>query len=159
MRPDGGNKLRADGHGRIEGGHRVLKDHGDAPAADILPDPRGVGCQKIHRLRARLRPVQDTAAVYFRVIRQDTHGGLHRHGFSGPGFAHKGHRLSPAQDQIYAADGVYYLSGGAEADIQILDLQNDLSRIGHVVYLLCMKSAAVCALLSVFYIGKSDSAA
>lgn len=51
---------------------------------------------------------------------------------------------------IDAADGVDCLSGGAEADVQILDLQNDLSRISHVVFPLCMMSAAVCAMQRVF---------
>ena len=96
--------LFADGFQRVQGGHGVLKDHGDLPAPDGLPVLIGAEFGQIHAV------VEDGAAVNKAVGVQKAHGALDEHGLTGAGLAHDGEALALMHIQRNAPDGMEHLS-------------------------------------------------
>jgi hypothetical protein len=86
--------LVADPLDRVERGHRLLKYHGHAGAADRAQLGVGLGEKFI-----ALQP--DRAALNLhRALRQQAHHGLRRHRFAGAGFAHHADDLVGADGQV-----------------------------------------------------------
>ena len=87
MNDEGFRHLLPDGQVRIEGGHGILEDHGDALAAD--------GTEFLFRTMKQVRAVQHggTAFNAARRHRDEPHHGVAGDGFSGPGFPHDAERF------------------------------------------------------------------
>ena len=118
---DGLLDLVADGLERVEGGHGVLHDHGDLPAADGAPLLVGGVPGQVLAVVADL-PGRDRA-----VGVQKAHKGLGKHALAGARLAHDGQALPPVDVQGDPADGVEHLAPQGEFHVQVPDGQNGLS--------------------------------
>jgi hypothetical protein len=85
MLPERFHELVADGIDRVEGGHRLLKDHGYSVAAN----PPDFFCREVQEVAALEVNGSLTAGVAALLEKaQDGHGGYR---FTGTGFPHQGH--------------------------------------------------------------------
>ena len=85
------DQLLPDAQERIERGHRVLEDHGNAPAADAIELPVRAS-QQIHTVK-KSAPAFDAA----RRLRHQPHDGITSDGFAGAGFADDAQSLAALQ--------------------------------------------------------------
>src|SRR5690606_6157927 len=92
--------LVADGEERVQGRHRLLKDHRDAIAADRLPLALVIGRQ-ILAVKEDL-PARHPSRLTDRP--HDRHGG---DGFTAAAFADERHHFAPVDGQIKVIDGLY----------------------------------------------------
>ena len=111
--------LAADRHHRIERGHRLLKDHRHGGGAQ-LPQPAVAGGQQF------LADQLDAAAGgHQRALLQQSHRGQRRHGFARAAFADHAQRFALAHLQRDAIDDARRLRFVAEADDEVVDVEND----------------------------------
>ena len=108
--------LLADGHGGVQRGQRILKDHGDLRAADLE-----------HLLFGEVGDIaaveDDLAGVDSAADGQQTHDGLVRDGLAGAGLAHDGQRLALLQVEAHAANRLYDATVGVNGNVHVLDFQ------------------------------------
>ena len=125
--------LVADRVERREGGHRLLKDHADAVAADRL---------EILRARRELGEVatagravveEDLAAGDVRRARQDAHDRLRGDGFARPRFADQRDGASRPDAHRQAVDRLHPPGQRAELDRQVADGQKVAGRAGQAI--------------------------
>jgi hypothetical protein len=110
--------LAADRHHRIERGHRLLKDHRHGGGAQ-LAQPAVAGAEQF------LADQFDAAgARHQRVLRQQAHHGQRGHGFSRSAFADQAQRFAGAYLQRDAVDDARVARAFAEADHEIVDVEN-----------------------------------
>ncbi len=110
--------LHADGEHRVEGHHRVLKDHRDTVAADVA-DLAFFEVQQVFSVELD-GAVADPARFGDEV--QDGEG---QHGFTGAGFAHNTKAFALFQRQGDAAQGLDLVMFAAwEGDVQIFDFEH-----------------------------------
>jgi hypothetical protein len=116
MAGDGLDNLLADGEGRIQRRHRLLKDHRQPVAAQILQGLFGDG-QKIEAVEA------DLAGDLGRAFRQQAHHRQRGHALAAAGLADKAERRPLRHAEVEAVDGMH---GAAVVAVkhhpQILDL-------------------------------------
>ena len=109
--------LLLDGVQRVERGHRLLEDHGDAVAAD--------------RLQLRLGDLQEVAAfkpdlargVGSRRIGKQLQDRQRGHGLARSQFAYECHRLALADAERDAVDRKHLLAAGGEGNRQVSDVE------------------------------------
>ena len=108
--------LLADGHRRVEGGQRILEDHGDFRAANLH--------QLFFRQVGDVAPVEDDlAGIDFAARRQQAHDGLVGHGFARTGFADDGQRFALVQFEAHAAHGLDHAAVGVDGNVHIFDFK------------------------------------
>ena len=116
--------LVADGVERRQRGHRLLEDHGDAPAAQSV---HGVALRRQGRdvdgLSARRVVEEDRAARDPGLVRQDLEDGLRGHRLAGAGLADERHRLPFRDVEGQSVDGTEVSGIGAEIDCQLANRQ------------------------------------
>ena len=113
--------LAADGHHRIERGHRLLKDHRDGVAANA---PQ-LGFRERRQIAA-LEP--DLARLALRRRRgQKAQDRQRRDGLAAARFADHGQRLAAIHLERDAVDRVDDPFGGVKADAQVVDPEHDVA--------------------------------
>ena len=125
--------LAADRHHRIERRHRLLKDHRHGGGAQ-LPQPPVAGGEDV------LADQFDGAARrHQRALLQQSHHRQRRHRFARAAFADQAQRLAFAHLQRDAVD--HALVGGilAEADHEIVDVEDD----GFVVHVIVLSTVVI----------------
>ena len=105
---------------RVQGRQRVLKDHGDIPAADVLHFPEGQ-VQDIPALQQHLALI---AGHVFLVI--EPHDGHARHALAASGLAHQAENLAAPDGKGNALHGPEHAPVRAEGCGQLIDLQYNL---------------------------------
>ena len=110
--------LFADAHDGIETGERILKDHGDLVAADLV-EPLFLDLHQI------LPVVDDLAALLDGVGREDAEDGARRDRLARPRFADDGERLSPVQVETDISDCLNVSGRRLERDDEIADGEFD----------------------------------
>ena len=108
MHLQGFGDLIADGHGGIQGGHGVLKDHADLGATDF-PAVDGIATQYFDS--SQLRRARSDAP---RWHRDQSHHRLHHHRLAAAGFAHDGQGLALLDRKIDTADSLHRAAVGIE---------------------------------------------
>ena len=115
--------LAADRDHRVERRHRLLKDHRH-PGGAQLPQPPVAGGQQF------LADQLDAAAGrHQRALLQQPHHGQRRHRFARSAFADHAQRLAFVHLQRDAVDDAFAAGLLAEADDEVVDVEND---VGHV---------------------------
>ena len=138
------HQLLADGHGRVERGHRILEDHGDPASVDILADPLLVFFKDIYfLLRALVILVAENhfAAVDLCVAGQNAHDRFHYNGFSGTGLSDDRHGLAALQVNIDAADRVHGTRRRRKGEIKIFYFENFICQICPPPYISSIRGA------------------
>src|SRR5690606_3460214 len=107
--------LATDGHDRIQRIFRVLKDHGDALAAQGTPVPRR-HAQKIHAVEGQC-PGRNLC-----VRGRQAHNGPAGLRLARPRLAHYAQPLAPEKER-YATHGLHPAGAGGKGHAEILDLQ------------------------------------
>ncbi|SCB34453.1 hypothetical protein GA0061099_1005182 [Bradyrhizobium yuanmingense] len=107
-------KLPADGQHRVERARRILEDHGDAPAPDLI--------ELGGRRAENLAPVEPHRARDLRMARQQPQRGEPGHRFAGAGLADEADGLALLQGNVDAAQDRHAI----EADAQVLDADQRL---------------------------------
>src|SRR2546426_4661962 len=123
---DGFDQLVADGEHRIEGGLRVLENHGDAPSPDG-PHLTLALLQKIFPFEHDLS-LDDTGGRPGHQSQQRQRG----HGLPTPRLAHDSQRFALPQVKAHSIDGLHHAPPGKAIGVQVLDFQNDTTDLsGH----------------------------
>src|SRR6185295_4087771 len=111
--------LPADGHHRVERGHRLLEDHGDVVAADLahlrLVESDEVATVELHRA------ADDAAGIV-----DEPHQRERRDALAAPALADDGQRLAALQREGDAIDGLHQPRARVEAGLQVLHLEHVL---------------------------------
>ena len=111
-------------HHRIERGHRLLEDHADLAAAQIL-----------HRLLVKGDQVAaaeaDRAGCRFHRLRQKSHDGMGDHRLSGAGLAYDAQRLAGRNRERNLLDGVRTICQRRQSECQSLDREDGWTRLLH----------------------------
>ena len=120
---DGLDNLLADLRGRVHAGHRILEDHGDLVAADLL-----------HFLVGSLHDVVasqiDLAALNARRRhRVELHDGLSGNGLAAAGLANDSQNLALVHVQRHAADGLNLACIGVKRHAQVFNCKNSLCHV------------------------------
>ena len=118
--------LEADGFDRVQRRHRILEDHGDLVAADLL-----------HLLFLQrqqvLSLIDDLAGGDVRLGgRQDAHDALGDGGLARPGLAHQSQRFPLLQGEVHAVDGVDRGLVGTVFHRKVFDFQKLFSHGRHL---------------------------
>src|SRR4029077_8693728 len=100
---------------RVEGRHRVLKNHRDLAAADLAQLVFG----HVHQVSAEKADAAADAGVVWKQPGQRERGGA----FSAPRLADDGERLGLLEREADAADGIERSLRGGERDSQVIDRQ------------------------------------
>ena len=109
------DNLLADRIGRIERGHRLLEDHGEAIAAQIAQLAIGQR-QQIDAVEA------NGAGNLRRILRQQAHNGERGDALAATGFADDAERCATCEIEFDGVDGVRYSPAVAvERDLQVGD--------------------------------------
>ena len=116
--------LPADGHDRIERGHRLLEDHGDLVAADAAHG----GLVEGDEVDA-VEPdgAADDAAGR---IGDQAHQGERGDALAAAGFADDGQRLAALEREGHAVDGLDEAGARVEVGLQVVDLEHALGGRG-----------------------------
>ena len=109
--------LVADALHRVQGRHRVLKDHRDVVAADLA---HLVLRQLQHILAFQVDLAARNAAAH---VGQDAQDGFGNGGLAGAGLAHQAQGLAPLQMQRHAVDRVHHLAVGHILHHQVLHFE------------------------------------
>jgi len=107
---------------RVERSHRLLEDHRDVVAADLLH----LGLAELEQVPAL--EADRTADDAARRLGDQAQDGERRHALAATRFAHHAQRLAALQLVGHAIDGAHRADRGEEMSFQILDLQNRLRR-------------------------------
>ncbi len=102
------------GH-RVEGGHRLLKDHCHAGAAQI-PQPGFTGLQSVFAFQ------QGFPRGWFQRGGQQPHHSRGGHGFTGPAFPDNAYDFTGGDGQIDIFDRVGPIPVGRQGNSQVSDL-------------------------------------
>ena len=119
--------LPADRHGRIQRSHRILEDHGDVLAAELVTD---LFLRHLGQIEFLQLPVLIETAVFDgtrfdgAVGVQDAHHRLDGDRLAGTRFADDRDRLALEKIQTDAADGADDTEVGLEGDVQVSDGQD-----------------------------------
>ncbi len=108
-------ELPADGEKRIEGGHRILKDHGDAIAADVGELALGE--------REQIAAFENGAAAgdFARRLRDQAENGEAGDAFAGAAFADDAERFAGLDFKRNAIDRANDAVVGVEFDAEVVD--------------------------------------
>ena len=110
MQHDGLHQLTADGIGRIERGHGILKDDGNAVATD--------GFHHLFAGTDQLLPVElDRAGGDFTRPGKNLHDGIGRDRFARSGFAHDAEHLAPLEEEGHAVNRLYLARIGEKGGV------------------------------------------
>ena len=108
MRDDGFGNLISDAHHRIERGHRLLKDHGNARAAQLA---HGVVIERGQIPRGRAVICEEDFAGDSGLRRQQAHDGQGSDRLAGAGFADQAQDFAGSDGETEVADGRNGLCG------------------------------------------------
>ena len=108
MSEDGFGDLVADTHDRVEGGHGLLENHGDARAAKL---PQLVGRQLGEMRGEAVAVLKGDLARDDRGGRKQAHDGERGDGFSGAGFADQAEHFARGDRERKTANGGHGCSG------------------------------------------------
>ena len=110
--------LFAHGHGGVQTGHWILKDHADLVAPQAL-EPLFIHVQHVF-------PVKEDGAVLFDLRKgrfPQAHDGLGRGGLAAAGFPYKGQGLALVHVEGHPPNGLDLPRIGVEGDLQIFYIQ------------------------------------
>ena len=110
--------LPADGHDRVERGHRLLEDHGDLVAADR---PHGVLVERDEVDAVEAHRSADDPSGRVGDEAQDRQG---RDALAAAGFADDRQRLAAPERKRDAVDGLHQPAARVEVGLQVVDLQH-----------------------------------
>ena len=110
-------QLLADCHNRIQGGHRVLKDHGNSVAAHFLIFFVGV-INQVSPLEKNLSIQDNPGGIWDQLHHRQRHSG-----FAGAGFANKAQHFTLFYLEIHSVDRLYVIRVGHIMDVQVFDFQ------------------------------------
>ena len=108
--------LKADFHGRVQGGERVLEDHADLGSTHLA-------LQVQRHLRQVLAVEDDRAGGDLAALGEQTHEGQGRHGLAGTGLAHDTQGLTRVHVQVNAREGANHAGADLNVGVQIFDLK------------------------------------
>ena len=126
VQPEHLGDLVADGEDRVEGGHRLLEDHGDP----VAPDPAHlvVGAAPAGPApRSRISPRDDPAGR----VRDEPHDGQGRHALAAARLADDAERFPPVHVQVDPVHRRRDALVGDEVGFQAPDFQQDLAAFFH----------------------------
>ena len=109
------DELFADPQVRIERGHRILENHGDALASDRSGFRRRA-VEEVYAVKHRR-----TAYNVTRGLRNEAHDGVTSNGLTGAGFADDTERLASFDAEADAIDGAVDAVAGVEVSAKIVD--------------------------------------
>ena len=120
---------------RGERGHRLLEDHGDAPAADVshLVAVARQGSDVDEVLAQRIAE-DDLTTRDAGILRQKPHHGLNGDRFSGTGFADDRQGAATVEVEIHVAQRMHDARFAGEIDGEVADTQ-DAMVAGHPSFL------------------------
>ena len=127
--------LVADAEDGVQRGHRLLEDHGDEVAAQMLHDTvRG-----LRHVVSLVAEIQADLAFHDLTLRtlQKLHDRKARHGLAAAGLAHDAHRLADGDIEGDAVYGVHRADIGEEVGVQIVDLK-DVGTVLHLRQILAL---------------------
>ena len=107
----GFGELFSHAHDGIEAGHGILEYHGDFVAADLVK----ILFADFHQI---LSVVDDLAALFDGVARENPHDGAVRHRFSRAAFSDDGERFSLVKVKTYVSYRLYFSSVRPERNFQ-----------------------------------------
>ncbi len=113
--------LRADRHGGVERGERVLEDHADGVAAHVAQDRLGGGRQ-VGAVE------EDAPAGDASPVGQEPEDGQRGHGLAAAGLPHDAEGLARREVEVDAVEGVHGAGAGGDLDVQVFDGQE---LVGH----------------------------
>ena len=108
--------LLTDAHNGVQRGQRILEDHSDFIATDLVHFLFG-------DLQQILTVINDLAAFDDGVAGQDAHNGTAGNGLTGAGLANDGQGLAALQVEGDIADSLHLAVVGTEGDLQILNFK------------------------------------
>ncbi len=114
---DGFCNLLADFYSRVQGGHRILENHGKGTAADFLHFLFFIICN-VSSVK------KDFAGFYLGTSRQKLHDAFAQYTFSAAGFAYNGQHFSFFQGKRDVPHSLYFSSCTVKADGQVFHFQN-----------------------------------
>lgn len=116
--------LVANGVNRRERRHRLLEDHGNVAAADLvhLVAMRGERGE-VDRVLVQLASVADVAAGNLGGRRQNLQQGIGRHGLAAPAFADDAHGLAGVDAEADAVERTHHALVAGDADAQVVDIE------------------------------------
>ena len=136
--------LVADAEDGVQRGHRLLEDHGDEVAAQVLH--HGVGC--LRHVVGLVAEVQADLAFNDLTLRtlQKLHDRKTRHGLAAARLTHNAHRLADGDIEGDAVHGVHRADVGEEIGMQIVDLKDvcvvlhlrQILALGHILALVLL---------------------
>ena len=118
MRHDGLCNLVPDCKDRVQGGHGLLKDHGD-PVPPNFPHLLGIECKEIAAFKQNL-PCDHPC----RRHEKKSHDGKGRYALAAPGLPHHTENLSFFQGQREMIHGLHHTGIGMKMDGQIFDFKD-----------------------------------
>ena len=116
MQPDRLRDLLADGQHRIQGRHRLLKDHGD-------PVPPNPADGTLAQLQQILAVEEDTSAVDGSRIAEQAQDGQSRHALARAALADDGEGFAGTHLQRDALHGAHDAPVRTKGDRQVLDCE------------------------------------
>ncbi|MNS40652.1 hypothetical protein D3C72_729770 [compost metagenome] len=108
----------------IERGHRLLENHGDFRAADVV--------QFADRQTDQLAPAIFCRALNNAVGCKQPHDAHHGLAFAGTGFADNGERFPRFDVKIDAFNGIHRAIRRGEIDLEIADGEDGFRCLGHI---------------------------
>ena len=108
--------LRPNGHGRMQRGHGVLKDHREQPAPQALHIPLGTA--------GDIRPIrQDGSRLDPGISGQELHDGFAQYALAAAGFSHNRQHLAGMEREGQVPDCLHLSLRRVEGDRQIFNFQ------------------------------------
>ena len=138
--------LRADRQRRVQRRHRVLEDHRDLLAADVL-ELRALELQEVAPLEDR-RPVDDAPGEL-----DQPHDRKRRHRLAAAGLAHDAEHRSPLDGEGHTVDRAHFALARPEIRVEVVDGQQ-----GHQHALRGARSSLGCISRSPSYGGRARRA-
>src|SRR5450759_3118374 len=109
--------LVADTEHRVQCGHRLLEDHRDVVAADLLH-------RRLRECEEVLAPEPDLSACDRRILLEQAHDRQRAHALSATRFADEADSPAGGNRQVEAANRSHHSAVHPELDVQVLDLEN-----------------------------------
>ena len=108
--------LKADLHGRVQRGERILEDHADLGAAQLA--------LLLERQLGEVLPVEDDrAGGDLAALGQEPHERQSGHGLTGAGFAHDAEGFAGVHVQVDTGEGADHAGTDLNVGVQIFDLK------------------------------------
>ena len=126
--------LLADRQKRVEGRHRVLKDHGDLAAANLRQLPHAHPQQILPVIEGR--PLGDDP----RRLRNEPQEGQVRDALAAARFADDPQRLPGRQFKRHAIDRAHQAIVRLEVDVEVFDGEQ---RVSHVSFVNCQRQCRI----------------